>query len=118
AKTQDAKLLKEIAEDYRAGKLSRNLPYDLERAYPPDTKCQDEEACLEAAKAVFTYVAERNVKSGAQTSPTDLLKLLTNLKDEEHGGEGPRKAEEKPQWKTADLWKNAVELLKALREWA
>ncbi|MGB9705227.1 MAG: hypothetical protein ACPL3C_07245, partial [Pyrobaculum sp.] len=84
----------------------------------PDTKCQDEEACLEAAKAVFTYVAERNMKSGAQTSPTDLLKLLTNLKDKERGGEGPRKAEETPRWKTADLWKNAVELLKALREWA
>ncbi len=118
AKTQDAKLLKEIAEDYRTGKLSRNLPYDLERAYPPDTKCQDEEACLEAAKAVFAYVAERNMKSGAQTSPTDLLKLLTNLKDKERGVGEPRKAEETPRWKTADLWKNAVELLKALREWA
>ena len=98
AKASHAALMKRIAEAYRSGALSRNLPYDLERWAGDGLRCGDEEACREAARAIFTYVAKRNAKNGLPAQLEELLDATGDAAD-------------------AAL-KNAAELLKAAREWA
>lgn len=102
-KVGQASLLKAVADAYRSGALSKNLPYDLERWAGDGFKCEDSEACREAALALFAYVARRNVKAGGEELAQRLAELL-ELKAREGGAES--------------AWRNATEVLKAVREWA
>lgn len=98
AKARHAALVEQIAEAYRTGNLSKNLPYDLERWAGDGLRCGGGETCREAASIILTYVASRNSKNGIPSRLEELLDAVADGAD-------------------AAL-KNAAELLKAAREWA
>ena len=97
AKVRDVGIMKRLACAYRLRELSRNLPYDLERAVEGGGDCS---SCEGALRDLLKYIARRNTQDEAIVAD---LEALFNA---------PIRGD---LW---DRWNNVAELLKALREWA